>query len=205
MPSDTEYSLCIRRWTKRGAVTQKFYHPVQRELEVRMPVESLEGDNMREPLTLPIVRLPAIAAALALLATAAGAQSVYKYTEPDGRVIYTDNPDRGNGRARPIEIPASPGAIVPAPGLSAPDKKLLEQADRRAAALDRAVADIVVAHTELRAAETRREQGIGPIEGERQGHRFRPEYWDRQQALKNDIDLARAKLDDAIERRNALR
>ena len=68
MPSVTEYSLCIRRWTKRGAVTQKFYHPVQRELPARMPVEPLEGDHMRAPLTLPVLRPLAIAAAVAVFA-----------------------------------------------------------------------------------------------------------------------------------------
>ncbi|HEY8067927.1 MAG TPA: DUF4124 domain-containing protein [Burkholderiales bacterium] len=163
---------------------------------------------MRAPLTLPVLRPLAIAAAVAvfaaLVAPAARAQGVYKYTDSAGRVVYTDDPAAGGGAARLVETPP-PATPAPAAALSASDKKLLDQANLRAAALDRAVADIVVAHTELRAAEARREQGTEPIEGERQGHRFRPEYWQRQQALKNGVDIARAKLDDAIERRNALR
>jgi len=160
------------------------------------------------PLTLPVLRLPAIAAALAalaVLAPAAGAQGVYKYTDPAGRVVYTDDPTAAGGAARPVETPAPPATAGPASVLSASDSKLLDQASQRAASLDRAVADIVAAYTELRAAEARRDQGIEPTEGERQGRRYRPEYWQRQQALKDSIDIARAKLNDAIERRNAVR
>lgn len=160
---------------------------------------------MRMPMTLPVLRPLAIAVALVALAPGAGAQGVYKYTDPGGRVIYTDDPNAGGGTARPVEIPVSPGATAPAAGLSDSARKLLEQANQRAAALDRAVEDIIAAHAELRAAEARREQRIEPIEGERQGRRFRPEYWDRQQALQRDIEVARAKLNDAIGRRNALR
>jgi Domain of unknown function (DUF4124) len=160
---------------------------------------------MRVPLILTAWRPLAIGIVLMALAPAAGAQGVYKYTDPSGRVIYTDDPNAGGGTARPVEIPASSGATAPAAGLSASERTLLEQANQRAASLDRAVADIVAAHAELRAAEARREQGVEPIEGERQGRRYRPEYWGRQQALQRAIDVARANLNDAIERRNALR
>jgi hypothetical protein len=167
--------------------------------------EGLKEHNMRVPLTLPVLRPLAIATALLVLAPAAGAQGVYKYTDPAGRVIYTDDPNAGGGTARLVEIPGTPGAATPAAGLSDSEKQLLQQSNRRAAALDRAVNDIVAAHAELRTAEARREQGIEPIEGERQGRRYRPEYWERQQELRRDIDVARARLNDAIERRNALR
>ena len=89
--------------------------------------------------------------------------------------------------------------------LSEAEKKTLDQVNQRVAALDRAVQDIVVAHAELRAAEARREQAIEPIEGERRGRRYHPGYWERQQALQSDIDNARARLNDAIARRNELR
>ena len=160
---------------------------------------------MHAPLTLPVLRPLALAVALAALAPAVGAQGVYKYTDPAGRIVYTDDPAAGGSAARLVETPAPPAAPVPAAALSASERKLLDQASQRAASLDRAVADIVAAHAELRAAEERRERGIEPIEGERQGHRFRPEYWQRQQALKDGVDIARAKLNDAIERRNEAR
>jgi peptidoglycan hydrolase CwlO-like protein len=85
------------------------------------------------------------------------------------------------------------------------DKNLLGQANERAAKLDRATEDIVAAYNALRAAEVRRDQGIEPLEGERSGRRFREEYFQRQQALNRDIEEARAKLNDALARRNALR
>jgi hypothetical protein len=99
----------------------------------------------------------------------------------------------------------APGSAPLAQALSEAEKRLLEQANRRAAALDRAVDDIVAAHKALRAAEASRDSGVEPLEGERQGRRFRPEYWDRQNALESDVASARARLDEALARRNALR
>ena len=146
-----------------------------------------------------------ICLALAVPVAAAHAQGVYKYTAPDGRVTYTDDPKAADGTARALEPAPPPGTTPPAPSLSEADQKLLEQAKQRAAALDRAIEDIVAAHAALRAAEARRDAGVEPVEGERQGRRYRPEYWDRQQGLERDIASARAKLDEALARRNALR
>jgi hypothetical protein len=144
-----------------------------------------------------------ICLALAAPAAAVQAEGVYKYTAPDGRVTYTDDPKALDGTARALE-PAPPPART-APALSEADRKLLEQAKQRAAALDRAIEDIVAAHAALRAAEARRDSGVEPLEGERQGRRYRPEYWGRQQQLERDIASARATLDEALARRNALR
>ena len=145
-------------------------------------------------------------AALSVLTPIAIAQGVYKYVDKDGHTVYTDNPAAGRGTAQRIESPAQTSDTpIPVMKLSESEKKMLEQANRRAAALDRAVQDIVIAYNELRAAETRRGQGLEAMEGERQGRRYRPEYWQRQQALQGDIDNARAKLNDAIDRRNELR
>lgn len=141
--------------------------------------------------------------ALGVLAAAAHAQGVYKYTDPDGRVTYTDDPKAADGTARALKPAPPPGGTPPA--LSEAERKLLEQAKQRAAALDRAIEDIVAAHGALRAAEARRGAGVEPVEGERQGRRYRPEYWDRQQGLERDIASSRAKLDEALARRNALR
>jgi Domain of unknown function (DUF4124) len=148
-----------------------------------------------------------IAIALATFAPAAVAQNIYRYSDPSGRVIYTDDPTAGNGTAKRVEIPSQPSqpGAKPASGLSEAEKKLLEQADKRLAELDRATADIVTAFNALRATEARREQGVEPLEGERSGRRYRPEYWERQQALQRDVEDARARLDDALTRRNALR
>jgi len=150
------------------------------------------------------MRFVLIAVALAALAPTAGAQSVYRCTDAQGRITYTDEPTAGNCTPQKVDVPSQP-AVPRATGLSDAEKKLLEQANRRAAELDRATADIVSAFNALRAAEARREQGVEPLEGERSGRRFRPEYWQRQQALERDVEDARARLNEALERRNALR
>jgi hypothetical protein len=150
------------------------------------------------------MRLILIAAALTAFAAGVMAQGIYKHTDPSGRVTYSDDPAAGNGTVQRVEIPSQPGG-KPAAGLSEADKKLLELANERAAKLDRATDDIVTAFNALRAAEARHEQGIAPLEGERSGRRYRPEYWERQQALSRDVEEARASLNEALARRNALR
>ena len=138
------------------------------------------------------------------LAPAAAAQTLmYRCTDAGGRVTFSDKPVGQNCTLQRVE--PSPPASPRGSGLTASEKSLAEQADKRAAALDRAMADIVTAFNALRAAEARKEQGIEPREGERQGRRYRPEYWQRQQDAQRDIDQARARLNDALERRNALR
>jgi hypothetical protein len=117
------------------------------------------------------------------------AQGIYKHTDPSGRVTYSDDPAAGNGTVQRVEVPSQPGGQSAA-GLSEADKSLLEQTSGRAAKLDRATDDIVTAFNALRAAEARREQGIEPLEGERSGRRYRPEYWKRQRALSRDVEEA---------------
>jgi hypothetical protein len=144
-----------------------------------------------------------IAALLATLAAAAAAQGVYKYTDKDGRVVYTDDPKAAAAGAQPVEDRTSTSISDPAASGSA--RQMIEQADKRAAALDRATSDIAAAQNALDAAIARKESGVEPVGDERQGRRFRPEYWQRQQKLENDVAAARAKLDEALARRNALR
>jgi uncharacterized protein DUF4124 len=136
----------------------------------------------------------------------AGAQPVYKYTDPKGGTVYTDDPKPAGGKAKKIDIPPASAASAPPPArLSEVDQRLLGDAERRSAALDRATDDIISSSRVLREAEERRERGIEPQEGERMGRRFRPEYWQRRQAEEQQVMAARARLDDALARRNALR
>jgi len=148
-----------------------------------------------------------IAFAIAGIATATAAQEVYKYTAPGGGTVYTDNPAAANKGAQKVDLPPTgpSSPVAPPPGMSAADRVLADQADRRAAALNRASADIVTAYEALRAAEANRAAGVEPVEGDRQGRRYRPEYWQRQQALERDVVSAKARLDEALARRNALR
>ena len=146
------------------------------------------------------------ALSFAILAQA-GAQTVYKYTDPKGGTVYTDDPKAAPGQVQRLELPREGNvASTPRPAqLSAADRQTLGDAQRRAAALDRATDDIIAASRALREAEERRERGVEPLEGERAGRRFRPEYWQRRQAEEQGVAAARARLDDALARRNALR
>ena len=146
-----------------------------------------------------------LAAALALAGSAAAQQPVYKYTD-QGRTVYTDDPKAGNGKAQPVEAgQVSVTPALPQGTVSRTDRQLLDDSAKRAAALDKATGDIVVAWQALRNAQERRDKGVEPLEGERQGRRFRPEYWQRQGQLQADVAAAQAQLDDALARRNALR
>jgi hypothetical protein len=144
-----------------------------------------------------------LAALLALAAAMAPAQTVYKYTDREGRVVYTDDPKAAGRGAQRVEENLSVTPAPPPAGAAA--QTVSDQADQRAAALDRAVEDIAAATNDLRSAEDRRDRGVEPLEGERQGRRYRPEYWQRQQALQRDVDAARQRLESANARRNALR
>jgi hypothetical protein len=140
------------------------------------------------------------------LAGGAAAQPVYKYKDTHGTTVYTDNPRAGNGKAQRVEgdqLSIAPGASESS--VAGADRQLLDDAEKRSGALDRATDDIVAASRALREAEDRRDLGIEPIEGERQGRRFRPEYWKRQQQLQSDVSSAQARLDEALARRNSLR
>lgn len=90
----------------------------------------------------------------------------------------------------------------------------LAQEPDRHRALEDAYASIIAADEALRAAEAKRDAGIEPLPGERlgivgqgggQASRLSPEYFERQQSLENDVERARARLDEAYRRWNDVR
>src|SRR4026208_416529 len=95
-------------------------------------------------------------ATLALLATSALAQAVYRYKDSQGNTVYTDKPPAGNETVpRLAKPPPPPPAPPPARGQSEAQKRLLEAANRRTADLDRAAQDVVDAFNALREAQAR--------------------------------------------------
>lgn len=88
------------------------------------------------------------------------------------------------------------------------------QQQDRAAALDRAYDELVTAQAALQRAEEARQAGVEPLPGERLGtvsppgerrSRLGEEYRERQRRLEKDLEQARARLDEALARWNALR
>ena len=139
-----------------------------------------------------------IAVALAGAAAGAGAQQIYKYTTPAGAIVYTDNPGASLNGAKKLDMPlalyAQPARLYDADrGAPAPSDQ--------AVVPNPATEAVSAAHTELRAARRRRIDGVMPLEGEREGRRFRPEYWQRQRALAQGLVLARANLARAYAQR----
>jgi hypothetical protein len=88
---------------------------------------------------------------------------------------------------------------------------LAQQPDRHRA-LEDAYAEIIAADEALREAEAKREQGVEPLPGERLGlagkpgsSRFSDEYFARQKFLDDEVERARARLDEAYRRWNDVR
>jgi hypothetical protein len=90
----------------------------------------------------------------------------------------------------------------------------LAQEPDRHRALEDAYAAIIAADEALRDAEAKREQGVEPLPGERlaivggngaQASRLSPEYFERQKSLEDQVERARARLDEAYRRWNDVR
>jgi len=170
-----------------------------------------------------------------LLASAAAAETIYKYRRADGQMIYSNRRLPGLELIEAFEyrIPP-PAARVP----SASEKKAAAASEERIAkhlsALDAAWSEVRAATSALEAAEKRQAAGVEPLPGDRQGvavdaappvaggvpgtappavggsmsgrrGRPSPEYVARLEALEADVQAARARLDAALRRYNELR
>ena len=171
---------------------------------------------MRQPLrgtrrcSPPAVRTVVVLAGL-LVAAAAAAQHAYRFVTPDGRVIYSDMPVPGarlDGTIAP-PAPVSPSAgagFTPSPAQEA----LLKSADARIRRLNEVTVEIQNIERELAAANARLEAGREPLEGERIGTfagraRLSDAYWARQDYNQLAVADAQARLNRAVQERNALR
>jgi len=134
----------------------------------------------------------------ALLAQPAFAQTLYKSTMPDGKVIYGDKPAPGAVKSEEQKPDISKG-ITPA---QKSDAGLPAKADKERANRDRQQARIEAAEKRLREAEAAREAGKEPGAGDRLGtvsgnQRLTDDYWARQKKLENDVESARELLEKA--------
>jgi hypothetical protein len=132
-----------------------------------------------------------------MLSTAVGAQTLYKSTMPDGRVVYGDKPAPGAVKVEESKPDTSKtGTQTVAPGDAAALKKMEqerlkhERADDRVRAAEKALAD----------AEAALAKGEEPLPGERTGtasggSQLNEDYWKRQRKLKDDVDRARLALE----------
>jgi len=105
--------------------------------------------------------------ALALLMTSAAAQTMYKSTLPDGRVVYGDKPDPSAVKVEPITPDTSKGGIG---GATTPgESQTLRQMQGARETREGAEARVQNAQKALEAAEAARTAGVEPLPGERIG------------------------------------
>ena len=149
-------------------------------------------------------------AALLLAASTglAAGETIYKYERADGRIVYSDAPEKGGKLVERLDFPAPPPARAAARG--EPRAGLSELAETRSEQLDAADARIREAAQALQTAEARQQQGAEPLPGERLGKvgggsRLAPSYFSRQQDDAADVDAARANLEEAYRLRNEVR
>ena len=135
----------------------------------------------------------------ALLAPAVGAQSMYKSTMPDGKVIYGDKPAPGATTVEESKLDTSKSGVT-AP--SAKEKSTLKQLTQERQARDAKADNVRRAELSLHQAEVAQTMGKEPQENERLGtasgaQRFTDGYWARQKKLERDVENARKALEKA--------
>ena len=154
-----------------------------------------------------------VAAVAMLTGAAAHASEVYKYRMPDGRILYTTQVSTTGKLLEVLPEPAPGPRVIEAERL-AKLKREQDQANnataKRLATLDAVDAEIKAALRALEAAKEANEQRVEPLPGERLGtakgkSRLAEGYWERQRELRQAVEAARQRLDDAYRARDAIR
>lgn len=156
---------------------------------------------------------------LALAASAATAQTIYKLIDPQGLVIYSDHVIPGMRVVDKLVPPPPPDPELIAAARAAEAERAQRAnalARARVQALDAAAAKVRTAEARLAAAKQALEAGIEPLPGERLGtvrrggggeifSRYSDAYWHRISALEQAVGEATKQLELAYSERNALR
>ena len=150
----------------------------------------------------------ALAMALALACGSAQAETMYRSTMPDGRVIFGDSPAPGAAKVEPLNVrPAqSIGPVVPPQEVQRIQGSTADTLEQRRVAQQQ----LEEARNALSRAEEAQINGKEPLPGERLGtagggSRLSDDYWARQQRLADAVKEARQRVDDAQAALNALR
>ncbi len=147
-----------------------------------------------------VKRFSSLALALLLAASGAAAQTMYKSTMPDGKVVYGEKPEPG---AKHVEKMAPPPPKTGTTIVTPAEKKGVDQRiQKRAATADTQRRELEDAYQQLKKAETARDAGKEPLPGERLGtatgaSRLTDEYWQRQKGLEAAVEAARDRVKKA--------
>lgn len=148
------------------------------------------------------------AAAAAPPPAAAAERTVFRSETADGKVVYSDAPIAGAIRSTPLALephPADPEQARAAQrALQATRERLRQDSQARATRLAELDARIALAARELASAQSAQADGQAIGEGDRQGRRLTPAYWQRQQRLAETAARASMRLDRLTAQRAAL-
>ncbi|HEX4859336.1 MAG TPA: DUF4124 domain-containing protein [Usitatibacteraceae bacterium] len=153
-----------------------------------------------------------------LLSQAADAQGLWKYTDKDGKVTYSDKPPKPGEKAEQVKndpnanvIESVKGKSTAAPASPKTSPPKAAPVDRRAQ-LDAAIAAVAAARAELEAARKALEDGREPLPeevtvtvgrtktGATSGSNSvirKPEYYERVALLEETVRVAEVKLEEA--------
>ena len=135
----------------------------------------------------------------ALLLQPAAAQTLYKSTMPDGRVLYGDKPAPGAANVEEIQPDTGKGGLG---GTTAREQEMLNDMERARLQREAGQDKVQEAARALKDAEAAREAGKEPLENERIGtsggaSRLTDSYFERQRTLEEAVERARRELDEA--------
>jgi len=139
----------------------------------------------------------AVVLAAALLAQPAAAQTLYKSTTPDGRIIYSDKPQPDAVKTEKRQMDTSKKGIVPP---SAGEKSTLKDLEGGRQSRQMSQDRVRKAEIALHDAETALEMGKEPLPGERIGtvsgaSRLNDTYFARVKKLEEAVEAARDNLE----------
>lgn len=135
----------------------------------------------------------------ALLLQPAVAQTLYKSTLPDGRIVYGDKPAPDAVKVEETRPDIKKGGIG---GITAREKEALKELKKTRLQREAGQDKVRAAEQALRNAEAARAAGKEPLASERLGtagggSRITDAYYERQKKLDADVEQARRELDQA--------
>ena len=143
----------------------------------------------------------ALAAFLGLaLSQPLAAQTQFKSTMPDGRVLYGDRPAPGAAKVEEIRLDTSKGGLG---GPATPsEKQVLKELEKERLQREGAQEKVRAAEQKLKDAQAARDNGKEPLPGERIGtaggqSRLNDAYFERQRMLEEAVGKAQRELDEA--------
>ena len=133
----------------------------------------------------------------ALLLHSAVAQTLYKSTMPDGRIVYGDKPAPGAAKVEESKLDTSSKGLG---GTTARETEALKELENSRGKREAAGAKLQAAEEALRQAEAARAAGKEPLPGERVGtaggaSRLNDAYYARQNKLNEAVQNAQRNLD----------